>query len=125
MALQRPEDLHPAFMAAYNAGNADALAALYEPNPTIMPAAGGQAVSGPDALRAALGGLLALKGTLTLETRAVLPAGDLVLLHGQWTLRGAAPDGSPQQLAGHGAEVMRRQPDGTWLRVVDNPFADA
>jgi uncharacterized protein (TIGR02246 family) len=124
MALQRPDDLHPAFVTAFNAGDAAALLALYEPNAVLVPEPGGPAVGG-EALRAALGRLLALRGTMTLETRAVIPAGDLALLHGQWTLSGMAPDGAPLQMAGRTAEVLRRQPDGTWLCVVDNPFSDA
>jgi len=42
--------------------------------------------------------------------------------HGKWTMKGTGPDGNPFEMAG-GAEVLRRQPDGRWLYVVDNPFA--
>jgi hypothetical protein len=33
------------------------------------------------------------------------------------------PDGSPAELGATTAEVARRQPDGTWLYVIDNAWA--
>ncbi|HLH22411.1 MAG TPA: SgcJ/EcaC family oxidoreductase [Chloroflexota bacterium] len=124
MALHRLEDYHPTFVNAFNAGDAAALLALYDPDASLVPQPG-QVVAGTEAIRAALDGFLALKGRMTLETRAIVVAGDLAQTHGQWTLSGTAPDGSPLQIAGRSAEVLRRQPDGTWLCVIDNPFADA
>ena len=34
------------------------------------------------------------------------------------------PDGSPAELGATTAEVARRQPDGTWLYVIDNAWGD-
>lgn len=48
--------------------------------------------------------------------------GELALLRGEWRLRGTAPDGSPLELASRTAEVVRRQPDGSWLYVIDHAF---
>jgi ketosteroid isomerase-like protein len=48
--------------------------------------------------------------------------GDLALLQGEWAFVGTAPDGSPVELAGRSAEVVRRQPDGSWRYVIDHPF---
>jgi uncharacterized protein (TIGR02246 family) len=124
MALQRPEEYHPAFVNAFNAGDAEALMALYEPGASLVPQPG-QVVTGAQAMRGAVEGFLALKGRMSLETRAIVLAGDLAQTHGQWTRRGTAQDGSPLQMAGRSAEVLRRQPDGTWLCVIDNPFSDA
>jgi ketosteroid isomerase-like protein len=36
-------------------------------------------------------------------------------------LDGTGPDGKPVKIEGQSAEVARRQPDGTWLFVIDNP----
>src|SRR5438105_11530932 len=97
MAVQRPEDLHRVFAEAFNSGDADALMALYEPGASLV-AQPGQVVTGTDALRAALDGFLALKGRMTIETRAVVLAGELAQICGAWTLTGTAPDGSPLQM---------------------------
>jgi ketosteroid isomerase-like protein len=40
----------------------------------------------------------------------------------RWQLTATGPDGSPISMTGHSAEVARRQPDGSWRFVIDNPF---
>ena len=35
---------------------------------------------------------------------------------------GTAADGSEVNLTGQTSDVVRRQADGTWLLVIDNPF---
>jgi ketosteroid isomerase-like protein len=68
-----------------------------------------------------------LSGTLTVKTARVVAAGDLALLHSRGSFSGTAPDGSPVEVPEHPAsEVARRQADGTWLFVVNDPWgADA
>ena len=41
---------------------------------------------------------------------------------GVWTFDGAGPDGEPVRLAAKNADVLRRQEDGTWRFVIDNPW---
>jgi ketosteroid isomerase-like protein len=33
------------------------------------------------------------------------------------------PDGNPRERAGKAIEVMRRQADGSWKLVIDDPYA--
>jgi len=63
-----------------------------------------------------------MKGTLDLRVTRVLEAGGLALVAGNWSFTGTAPDGSAVNLTGHNADVLRRQPDGTWRFVIDNPW---
>ncbi len=49
--------------------------------------------------------------------------GDLALLHAEWTLKGTGPDGQAVELAGRTSEVVRRQTDGSWRYVIDNPYS--
>ncbi|MFD1532559.1 hypothetical protein [Pseudonocardia aurantiaca] len=44
------------------------------------------------------------------------------LLVVDWSLRGTAPDGTSVDMSGTAADVVRRDPDGTWRYLVDNPF---
>jgi uncharacterized protein (TIGR02246 family) len=124
MSAQSPEEIHRAFTAAFNAGDMAALLDLYEPDASIAPAPG-EIVTGLEAIREALAGFLALNGQMSIETLRVIPSGDVALLHGMWLLTGASPDGSPLELAGRNTEIVRRQADGSWRFVVDNPFGDA
>jgi ketosteroid isomerase-like protein len=63
-----------------------------------------------------------MKGKLDLQVRRVLEAGDLALVAGNWSFTGTAPDGTAVTLTGNNADVLRRQPDGSWRFVIDNPW---
>jgi ketosteroid isomerase-like protein len=53
----------------------------------------------------------------------LLQTDGLALTHARWELVGAAADGRPMRLSGHGTIVSRRRPDGTWGIVLDNPLS--
>jgi uncharacterized protein (TIGR02246 family) len=105
---QRPEDLSRFFVERANAGDLDGLMALYEPE-AVMAVPGGQLAEGADAIRAALARFLAGKPTLSGQYQPALQFGDDLALTSTKTGGDAT------------AEVARRQPDGTWLWVIDKP----
>jgi ketosteroid isomerase-like protein len=41
---------------------------------------------------------------------------------GVWSFDGTAPDGETVWLEAKNADVLRRQADGTWRFVIDNPW---
>lgn len=120
MAAQTPEEVHMRWLEAINAGDLEALLPLYEPGATAV-FGPGQVGTGTEAIRAGLAGLLALKPHFELRVAQVLPAGDLALLLSPWTMTATNPDGSPLNLTGTTSDVVRRQPDGTWRFIIDNP----
>ncbi|HEX2086830.1 MAG TPA: SgcJ/EcaC family oxidoreductase [Solirubrobacteraceae bacterium] len=105
-------------------GDLDGALALYEPEATFAPQPGAQ-VSGLDAIREALAQFIALRPSLSGEVEKVLEAGDVALVTNRWSLRGTGPDGAPLEMGGVSADVMRRQPDGTWRILVDDPWGAA
>lgn len=120
MPARRPDEVHALFADAFNRADLDALLALYTPDAVL--------VTGPDssarghaAIREALAGYLALNGTIVMRTAGVYETGDLALLHCDWTISATGPDGNPAEVRGRSSEVVRRQPDGNWLYVLDNP----
>ena len=124
MPARTPEDVDRCLAEAFTAKDLEALVALYEPNATLVPQPG-QPVTGHAAIRAALQGLLALNPHLEIALTSVTRTGDLALLASAWTLTGTGADGQPMCLADRGAEVVRRQSDGTWRYILDNPFMSA
>jgi ketosteroid isomerase-like protein len=78
-------------------------------------------VEGREAIRQALRELLALRPTMVAETVEVLQADDVALVVNEWTMTGTALDGSEVRQGGRSADVARRQPDGSWLVLVDKP----
>ena len=118
---REPGDVQQDFLPAFNAGDITALMPLYEPGAAFVPEPG-QVVTEPSGIRNALNGFLGMKGTLSLKKQTVIAAGAVALLHGEWDLKGTGPDGNPVEMTMRTSEVVRRQADGSWLYVIDNPY---
>ncbi len=106
----KPEDLTRLFVERANAKDAEGIALLYEEGAVMAYPPGQQTVG-----RAAIQKLWekALPHLPTFEQEAPLPT----LISGELALTSTPPkDGS-----GARAQVARRQSDGTWLRVLDQP----
>jgi ketosteroid isomerase-like protein len=110
-----------AIVNGINTGNLDTLMPLYEDEAAFATRPGSLAHGGPG-VREALAGFISMKGKLDLEVTRVLEVGDLALVTGIWSFDGTGPDGEPGRLAANNADVLRRQSDGTWRFVIDNPW---
>jgi len=116
-----PEQVLASVVDGINAGNLDALMALYEPHAAFA-AQPGSLATGWSGVRASLAAFTAMNGTLDLQVTRVLQVDDLALVVGAWSFAGTGPDGEPVTLTGRNADVLRRQPDGSWRFVIDNPW---
>ena len=121
MSVRNPMEIHAAFEKAFNAGDLDGLVALYEKDGLLV-AGPDRIVTGHSAIREAYQGYLATKPRMKLETASAFESDGLALLYGRWSIEGTGPDGSIIQMSGRNSEVVRRQPDGSWLFIIDNPF---
>ena len=121
--VMRPEDLHAALADAYNAGDLEAMLALYDPK-AVFVIKPGRVTEGPEALRAALQRLIELRGQLRIAPQTFVGADDVMLVLGTFTLSGRRLDGTPLDRSARFADVLRRQPDGRWLVAVDNGCID-
>ena len=115
------DGVHRKFEKAFNAGDLEGLVALYEATALLIPGPGLTA-RGKDEIRAALQQFLTGRPAIHIETVAAFESAGVGLTHGKWTLKGTDADGKPFESGGTSAEVLRRQADGRWLYVVDNPF---
>jgi uncharacterized protein (TIGR02246 family) len=104
-----------------NSGDIESLMSLYE-GEAVFATEPGSLNHGLPGVREALGGFIAMKGTLDLKVTRVLEASDLALVTTAWSFNGTGPDGEPVKLAAQSADVLRRQTDGSWLFVIDNPW---
>src|SRR3712207_2317023 len=119
MQAHTPEELHLKWAHAFDRGDVEAALAYYEPDALLI-AQPGQVVQGQQAIRQALEGFLAGRSRFDFEFQRSIETGDLALLYSTWRISGTAPDGSPFELTGQTSDVARRQPNGTWLVVIDN-----
>jgi uncharacterized protein (TIGR02246 family) len=114
MPASTPQEIHVLFERAFNRGDAEAILALYEPGAILV--SGGKPVTGHDGIREAIHRFLSSGARMKLDTKSVIESGEgLAVLHGAWSL---GPLAATQGLS---TEVVRRQSDGSWMFVIDNP----
>ncbi len=118
-----PEDISRLIGEAITAGDMDAALSLYEPDATFaLPKGFGEgSVTGLGGIREVFTGFIAMSPDLTVNAEKSLLAGDTALVIGNWTLKFTDADGKDTEANGRYADVVRRQSDGSWLFVIDNP----
>jgi ketosteroid isomerase-like protein len=105
-----PEDISRLFVERANAGDAAGIAALYEPD-AVLAYPPGDTTAGRAAIQAVCEDML--RHVPHFEVEEALPT----IQHGDLALTSTRPsDGT-----GGRVQVVRRQPDGSWLRVIDRP----
>jgi len=119
-----PAHIHTLFMDAFNAADIDSLVALYEPNAILV--VNGQPVAGQEMIRKAYESFLARRPRIALKTRSAVMFNDsLAVLHGDWIREPSPTDETGITTRGLSTEVVRRQADGSWRFVIDNPHTPA
>jgi len=109
---------------AFHKGDIDGILRTYEPGAVVV-GKPGMPVSGTPALRAMFAGFIAAKAHFTFLGHEVIQAEDVALHLTPWRMAGIAPDGTAVAASGLSVAVLRRQPGGDWLMVIDDPFGDA
>jgi ketosteroid isomerase-like protein len=118
-----PEACDRLFGEHVNAGDLDALLSLYEPTCSMVRRDRSLA-RGHAEIREVLGRLIVMRARMSTEIVKVVQAGDdLAMVYNDWRMSAKRPDGQPIEAAGKAIEVVRRQPDGTWRFILDDPFA--
>ncbi len=114
-----PAQMNETFARAVNSRNLQAVLSLFEPDAALR--IGDATLRGHQAISREFETLLALPGAMVSRNNFCIEHGDIALLRADWII---AHDG--QVIArGNSAEIARRQPDGTWLYIVDHPAGAA
>jgi uncharacterized protein (TIGR02246 family) len=124
MNAHSPTEIHALFQNAFNLRDVEALISLYEPDAILM--VDGKRVTGRENLRAAFVSMLSVGVQMSLTTRSIIESRDgLALLHGEWIVKRTTATELQLATEGLSTEVVRKQPDGTWLFIIDNPYTPA
>jgi uncharacterized protein (TIGR02246 family) len=117
MGVARPSDVNAAFADAFNRRDLDDLLALYDPDGAVVEM-DGTTSTGTREIRHHLERLLDLGGTMESLNLTAVEHGDIALVTAEWTITDAkvAPT-----MRGRSSEVLRRQADGTWAYLIDQP----
>ena len=117
MTVLEPAQMNETFARAFNSRSIDNLLALYEPDAVLRVDGSERSLTGHVAIAEELRLLLRAPGKMSSQTNFCVVHDDLALLRADWRL--VADDGS-LVAGGSSAEVVRRQPDGTWRYVIDH-----
>ncbi len=116
---KEPEDLSRFFLERANAGDVEGVVALYETH-AVLANPPGRVTVGIEAIRGVYEQLLATRPAFIGDVLPATRVGDLALTSAQFATTAAGPGGSITVRAAS-AEVARRQLDGTWLWMIDQP----
>jgi ketosteroid isomerase-like protein len=103
-------------VAAFHEGDIIGILKTYEPGAVVV-AEPGAPVTGKSALEAMFAGFIAAGARFTFLGHEVVQAGDLAVHFTPWRMTGTG--------GGLSVAVLRRQPDGKWLMVIDDPYGDS
>jgi uncharacterized protein (TIGR02246 family) len=122
LAMQ-PEECSRMLIAALESGDIETSVAVYESD-AILFKKSGESMSGLEAIRASNAGLIAMKPTFMIEfiKSTVSADGTLATNRMKADLAWTDKEGNAKQGNVDTLEVLRRQPDGSWRYVIDDPY---
>ncbi|NRB17861.1 MAG: SgcJ/EcaC family oxidoreductase [Rhodobacteraceae bacterium] len=105
---------------AFMAKNITAVMQSYEPG-AVVAFEPGKPISDPEAMAAMFTAMSGVNPVFDYAGHEVMVSGDTALHIAPWQMTGTGPDGTEIQQSGLSVAVLRRQADGAWLMVIDNP----
>lgn len=124
MDTNQPLSTVLAMTTAFQKGDIAGVLRTYEPGAVVV-GEPGKPLQGEAALREMFASFVAIQPKFTYFGHDVVQAGDVALHIAPWQMSGVDPAGKPVQAHGLSVAVLRRQPDGRWLMVIDQPYGDA
>jgi uncharacterized protein (TIGR02246 family) len=116
-----PAQLMALFAERAASGNGPGLTALYETGAVFEPQIG-VVLRGRNEIEPALTELAAMRPRIEYTgTPDVVIVDDIAIVSNSWTMTAQLPDGTQHRKGGISADVLRRQPDGSWLVLIDQP----
>lgn len=107
-------------VAAFEKKDIDGVLATYETDAIVMfePQ---KPVQGKETLRAVFTQFVSMNPQYTFSGHEVYVSGNIATHTAPWTMKGQLPDGTKIEQSGLSVAVLRKQSDGNWLMIQDNP----
>lgn len=118
---KNPEEMNECFARAYNSGKVENLNRLFEPDAKIVNKNGG-IITGINEINQEHSGLLKIGGKMTSINKYCIVFEEIALLKADWKIDTLDENGNKIEIKGLSTEIIRKQKNGNWLYIVDNPF---
>jgi uncharacterized protein (TIGR02246 family) len=120
MLPHKHEDWPSQFEQNLNAGDLEAVMALYEPDARFV-ARSGETIVGSDRIRGVLPGIIRSKTKFQSRVIKAITVDDVALLYTDFQGTTVDASGKTIEIRHKAIEVLRRQPDGAWKLIVGDP----
>ena len=125
MPAHKPVECDLLLFDVIEKGDLDAALALYEQD-AVFVVSPDRVVTGHAAIREVLKGMMAVNATGKLDavTAVTSADGSVAFTRAKGSSTRPGPDGKPVTAHFHSIEVVRKQPDGTWRIIIDDPSGE-
>ncbi len=120
MLPQKPENWPSLFEQHLNAGDLEAVVALYEPDARFV-GRSGETVVGRERIRDVLAGLIQSKTRFQSRVLKAITVDDVAVLYTDFNGTAVDASGRTIEVRSKAIEVLRRQTDGGWKLIVGDP----
>ncbi|HAS43335.1 MAG TPA: hypothetical protein DCS93_22840 [Microscillaceae bacterium] len=105
---------------AFQNKDIDKVMTCYEPDAVVV-FEPGSPVSGANVLRKMFAGMAQANPKFTYSGHEVFIAGDVATHIAPWKMTAKAPDGTVIKQSGLSVAILRKQKNGEWLMIIDDP----
>jgi ketosteroid isomerase-like protein len=117
-----PADLLALLGRLMEARDVDAIMDIHEDGAAMVEWGGGVA-RGEEAIRQVYADFFATDPVLKVQALQIVEAGGSAIILGDYTLDYTNANGKVISVKGKFGDMVRQQPDGSWLYLLDNPYA--
>ena len=110
------------FQEAMNECDVEKAMSLYAENAVFVQEPGKPVITGLDSIRKAIEEFQAIKPKLKVEVLQFIEVDDVAFFTLKWEIMGTSPEGDEIHISSYDGNVVKRQSDGTWKTLIDNPF---
>ena len=110
------------FQEAMNECDVEKAMSLYAENAVFVQEPGKPVITGLDGIRKAIEEFQAIKPKLKVEVLQFIEVDDVAFFTLKWEIKGTSPEGDEINISSYDGNVVKRQSDGTWKTLIDNPF---
>jgi len=122
MPAHKPEQCDLLLFEVLETGDLDAAVSLYEPD-AIFVVSPDRVITGHAAIREFFRGIIEANATGKLDAVTAVSSADgtIAFTRAKGKSTSPGPDGKPVTTDFHTVEVVRKQSDGTWRIIIDDP----
>ena len=116
-----PKEFLISYVEKFNAGDISSLINMYEIDACFV-LQEGKVIKGIENIRHTLESFIDMNGKIESKVDVVIQTSDIALVNTEWSFNGTGPDDKAVTISGKATDILRRQSDGNWHILIDNPW---